>query len=101
MDRQPLRNDTTTPAQAATLAALRPALIGLFRRRVRPAWEAEDLCHDAMHIALRALSEKRVRDPRCLRAYVWGIAQRLIRESWRHEVRRPDPLAEVPEPKDP
>jgi RNA polymerase sigma-70 factor, ECF subfamily len=87
-------------AEAQLVERFAPGLMVLLRRRLRsPAsrGDVEDLCQEALQVALRALRAGQLRDPERLAAYLAGIARRVRLPGPRLFWRRTVPMDELPD----
>lgn len=71
-------------AEAELVERYRPGLLIVLRNRVRPRQLAEDLCQEALRVAIETLRRDGVRRPESLPGFLRGVARNLAR----HERRR-------------
>jgi RNA polymerase sigma-70 factor (ECF subfamily) len=81
-------------AETTLAARYRAPLVAMLTRRLRDHGRAEDLCHDALGVAMEALRQGRVRDPQRLPAYLFATARNLVRRSFRTSWREQELEAE-------
>lgn len=93
-DRTSLESQLRSDAETTFAARYRAPLVAMLTRRLRDRGRAEDLCHDALGVAMEALRTGRLRDPERLPAYLFATARNLVcrsfRSSRREEELHPD-----------
>jgi RNA polymerase sigma-70 factor (ECF subfamily) len=99
-----LETPSAAEAEAELFRRLAPRLLVVARRHVDSEARAADLAQDAVVVVLEALRERKMRDPKKLHSFVFGVCRRMASDRRRGETLRESLLAryvETPRQDDP